>query len=361
MAIDGVIDRRTVLLGAGAACLAPKGAPGAQETPAFASCCRMPDGRYAAAFLDASARLLFTEPLDGRGHDVAVSPDGKMAVAFARRPGRFALVVDVEARRRAQVFVPPPDRHFYGHGFFSTDGRLLLATENDFEAERGCIGLYDATGGFQRIGEFDAGGIGPHEALLLRDGKTIAVANGGIATHPEYPRQKLNLTTMRPSITLIDMATGDLRETAELPPQYHQLSIRHMAETGDGSIWFGGQYEGASSDLVPLVGRYRQGGGIELITAPDALYGDMNNYVGSVAASRDGTRIAVTSPRGGMAVVWDTATLKPVDRRNIADVCGVAPSNSGFLFSDGRGSMHRHDILRSPSLAWDNHLANLDR
>lgn len=318
----------------------------------------MPDGRYGVAFLDEAAEVLFTETLDGRGHDVAISPDRKTAVVFARRPGRFALIIDVEHTRRAKVLVPPPDRHFYGHGFFSNDGRLLLATENDFEAERGCLGLYDATDGFRRIGEFETGGIGPHEALLLSDGNTVAIANGGIVTHPDYPRQKLNLATMEPSMAIVDLASGDLVERAALPAHYHQISIRHMAEAGDGSIWFGGQYEGAATDQVPLVGRYRRGRGIELIEAPDELYRSMNHYVGSVTASRDGSQIATTSPRGGVAVVWDVATGNVVSRQSITDVCGVAPSQSGFVVSSGQGAILSRDIQRSTGFGWDNHLTS---
>jgi len=30
----------------------------------------------------------------------------------------------------------------------------------------------------------------------MRDGRTIAVGNGGVATHPDYDRIKLNLATM---------------------------------------------------------------------------------------------------------------------------------------------------------------------
>lgn len=259
----------------------------------------------ATVLSDAAANILFMETLEGRGHDIAVHPDCRMAVVFARRSGRFAVVIDLQDQRRARAFAPPSDRHFYGHGFFSNDGRLLFATENDFDVERGCIGIYDVTHGFTRIGEFDSGGIGPHEALLLGDKKAIAVANGGIATHPDYPRQKLNLAEMRPSITLIDIESGDL------------------------------------------------------IEAPDRLYQGMNHYIGSVAVSRDGTQIATTGPRGGMAVVWDGATLRPVQLRQIADVCGVAPSRPGFLFSNGTGSIRGYEKQQHEDLAWDNHLANL--
>ena len=93
-------------------------------------------------------------------------------------------------------------RHFFGHGVFSPDGALLYATENDFENAAGMIGIYDARANFERIGEFPTHGVGPHELLLLDDGRTIAIANGGIETHPDFGRAKLNIPTMKPSFVL---------------------------------------------------------------------------------------------------------------------------------------------------------------
>ena len=40
----------------------------------------------------------------------------------------------------------------------------------------------------------------------MSDGRTIAVANGGIATHPDFDRVKLNLATMEPSLVRLDAA-----------------------------------------------------------------------------------------------------------------------------------------------------------
>ena len=105
---------------------------------------------------------------------------------------------------------------------------LLYATENDFENAAGMIGVYDATDGFNRIGEFATHGMDPHEMLLLADGRTLAIANGGIETHPDFGRAKLNIATMKPSFVFVDRASGDLIEKHELAPELHQLSIRHM-------------------------------------------------------------------------------------------------------------------------------------
>ena len=354
-----IMDRRAVLLGLGASGVLPLAAfADRKREPAFVTCCRRADGRFAAAVLDEDAQLLFTETLDGRGHDAAIAPDGRLAVVFARRPGRFALVLDLSSHRRLSAFAPPDDRHFYGHGFFSPDGHLLYATENDFETERGVLGVYDVALGFRRIAEIDTHGIGPHEALFMRNGRTIAVANGGIATHPDYPRQKLNLAEMEPSLVYLDCETGDLIDRVTLTRAFHQLSIRHMTEAGDGTIWFGGQYEGAQTDPVDLVGTHETGKDIALIPAPRALYAAMNQYIGSVAVSADGARVATTSPRGGRLVIWDTKTKNPVEMRAIDDVCGAAAYRAGFLLSDGAGGLWHPDngLAVQDGWSWDNHI-----
>ena len=44
----------------------------------------------------------------------------------------------------------------------------------------------------------------------------FAVANGGIETHPDYEREKLNLATMKPNIAWIDRRTGEVLGRREL-------------------------------------------------------------------------------------------------------------------------------------------------
>ena len=78
---------------------------------------------------------------------LVLAPDGRTAVVFARRPGRFALVLDLERGRAIERFSTPPGRHFCGHGFYAPGGRLVYATENDYEAERGVLGVYDTSAG----------------------------------------------------------------------------------------------------------------------------------------------------------------------------------------------------------------------
>lgn len=327
----------------------------ASGVPAFLSAYRDPEGAYGVAALGDTGDLLFTEALPARGHDTVISPDQRTAITFARRPGRFAVVIDLRQQRPSFAFESATNRHFYGHGFFSPDGALLYATENDYNAERGVLGIYDVAAGFARVDEMETHGIGPHEALLLADGRTIAVANGGILTHPDFPRQKLNLASMEPSLVYMDAQTGHLLEKVMLPRRFAQLSIRHMDQAGDGAVWFGGQYEGARTHELSLIGRHQQGQDIELIDLPGNAMRDLQHYVGSVKTTADGMRVAVTSPRGNQALIIDCNTRTLIDVIALPDVCGVASARAGFTMSTGRGLLGEAEH----PFRWDNHLRGL--
>lgn len=156
--------------------------------------------------------LAFDIPLPERGHAAATHPSRPEAIAFARRPGTFALVIDCASGVLHTRLDAPEGRHFYGHGTFSADGALLYTTENAFETGLGWIGVWDASTGYRRLGDFSSGGIGPHDVALMPDGETLVVANGGIRTHPATGRQKLNLSTMAPALTYLRASDGSLVE-----------------------------------------------------------------------------------------------------------------------------------------------------
>ncbi|WP_419905732.1 DUF1513 domain-containing protein [Kiloniella sp.] len=335
--------------------------PATQSSPpAFIAARKDKSGHYSAAVLDDRGSILFSERLNDRGHATTISPNKKLAVVFARRPGRFALVLDLLNLKKRTAFTPPEGHHFFGHGFFSNDGKLLYATENDYENERGIIGIYDAADNFKRVSQIETYGIGPHEALLMSDGTTIAVANGGILTHPDYPRQKLNISTMEPSISYLDARDGKLLSRARLPREFYQLSLRHMAESGDGTLWIGGQYEGSPTDSLSLVASQRPGKQILPISDPKTYIG-MNHYIGSVAVNASGTLVATSAPRGNAIALWNSAdgTLAKTIQRQ--DAGGVAGFGESFVISDGSGNLWQEEraIHQNSDYAWDNHLTSL--
>lgn len=186
-------------------------------SPTHLAAARMPGGQYRLFGLGQTGGVVFSVPLPDRGHAAAAHPLRPEAVAFARRPGTFALIVDCATGTTTARLDSPEGRHFYGHGAFSRDGRLLFTPENDYEAGQGRIGVWDADAGYARLGEFSSGGIGPHDIALMPDADVFVVANGGIDTHPDSGRAKLNLPTMKPNLAYLG-PDGTLIETVELAP-----------------------------------------------------------------------------------------------------------------------------------------------
>jgi uncharacterized protein len=356
------INRRYFLGSAGALCLTPQMAM-AKNTmrSGFISSAKTHKG-HVLVLVDETGRILFQAALPDRGHGSAFCRRLAKTALFARRPGRFIQIIDLKQRRIERVIEPRPDRLFNGHGFFSVDGRYLYATENDFEVERGVLGIYDLQNKAVRIGEMDSFGVGPHEALLMRDGQTIAVANGGIATHPDYPRQKLNIPDMLSSIAYLDIRTGQLQSQHYLPTEYQKLSIRHIAEGLGKTLWFGGQYQGNSSKDVSVVGYHRPGRRLEQIELPQKTRQSLRNYTGSVAANLISGEIAVSCPRGNQLLILDGE--KKILKKTLfsSDICGVYASENDFAFSTGEGLFFKENQIVRPfeDFSWDNHMGRVD-
>lgn len=364
------IDRRTVLglLAGGLAWpLLPLPLRGEVAHCLYLSARADAGGGFRVGAFDAAGRARFDLPLPDRGHSLAVQPSGGVAVQFARRPGTFARVIDLRRGAFVQEITAPAARHFYGHGVFSPDGRLLYATENDFAAGRGVIGIYDAADSFRRLGELPSHGIGPHDLRLLADGETLVVANGGILTRPDLPRVKLNVPTMAPSLVYLHRRDGRLLEEVRLAPELHQLGIRHLAVGRGGMVAIAMQYEGPAGDRVPLIATHRRSRSMELFEAPPEVLRAMRHYCGSAAFDASGRVLAVSSPRGGIVTFWDARHGRYLSSASVPDGCGVAPAARAghFLVSSGQGGMVEAEATsgRARMVAtgfaagrWDNHL-----
>lgn len=325
--------------------------------PAYLAAAREADGGYALFGLDARGRDIFRIPLPARGHAACAHPAAPEAVAFARRPGTFALVIDCATGQTLNRLQAPEGRHFYGHGAFALGGRRLVTTENDIATGEGRLGLWNRQAGYRRVGEIASGGIGPHDILSL-PGDVLAVANGGIRTDPAQGRDKLNIPTMRPNLTYLDLSGRGL-EQVTLDPDLHRASIRHLAWS-DGLLAFAMQWQGPVPDPAPLLGLHRRGTAPLLCAAPESEHLAMQGYAGSVAIS--GARIGITSPLGGRLHVFDRAgTFRASLHR--ADICGLAAGADGLLATDGRGGVLAAGDSFAPlahaNRNWDNHLVRV--
>lgn len=310
--------------------------------------------------LSSDAQVIFSLPLPGRGHAAATHPHRTEAVAFARRPGTFAMVLDCLTGDLIAQLPSPEGRHFYGHGAFTQDGRYLLTTENAYDIPAGKIGIWDAADRYKRIGEVESGGIGPHEILRL-SGDVFAIANGGIQTHPDFVRSKLNLHKMRPNLTLINKA-GQMVEQVQPPAELARNSIRHIAADSTDRVYIALQWQGSPLAKVPLAASWQQGKPLQFHDHPDMVR--LKQFGGSIAVSGDESEFVITSPRGHHALFFDRGTGAPRGSQRLEEVSGAVRFGKGLALTvKGGVALGTSQALAykasGQGLTWDNHLVAL--
>lgn len=357
-------SRRQFIAGMALLGLAPQPLWADVGGPSHLAAGKRPNGHFVLCGLDASGRMLFELPLPERGHAAAAHPFRPEAVAFARRPGTFALVIDCRDGGAVTAQLEAPHaRHFFGHGVFSSNGTVLYTSENAYDTGEGRIGIWDAQAGYKRIGEFSSGGIGPHELLRLPGAETLVIANGGIETHPATGRTKLNLGFMEPNLSYLD-PDGKVLEQVRLDPSWHMHSIRHLAVRYDGTVAAACQWQGDVIKSPPLLFLHRMGEDPQLLEADQTRHNQMNAYAGSVAFSGDGRLVAISGPRGGQVQFFNADTGVFVKALELEDACGVASQGDGVFVTTGTGavgtfenqSFTQHSIQQ---IQWDNHLIAL--
>ena len=350
------------------------GLPGcapSRQRAAYVVAAREADGAHVLVLHDAAYAELARIRVDARAHGFAQDPGRPdRVVVFARRPGTRAWVVDLAERRLVAAFSSAGGRHFYGHGAFTADGSHLLTTENDYEAGRGVI-VARSTDDWRIVGEFPAHGVGPHELRLMPDGRSLAVAIGGIRTHPARPRENLDIDAMRPALNYVEIASGRLLGRYE-PPD-HRQGIRHLDVAADGTVLVAIQHEGQAGDGPGggLLARHR---GEDALAFPEAAPGDwvaLQGYVGSVRVAAAGRHAIASSPRGNALVFWDWKANRLEESLPMLDACAVAIDARGtlavatggagevrgFVREDGRWRLARvaaADVGKA--LAFDNHM-----
>ncbi|MEO9650245.1 MAG: DUF1513 domain-containing protein [Roseobacter sp.] len=354
-------SRRDFLAGLTSLVATPSLGWAAVGDPVALSAVQTPQGLFNLVGLARNGALAFRVPLPARGHAAAAHPTIAEAVAIARRPGTFAKVIDCVNGHLLKALTCPEGRHFYGHGAFSADGHLLFTPENDITTGAGRIGVWDRSLNYARIDEFSSGGIGPHEILRMPTGN-LAVANGGIRTHPASGREKLNLETMRGNLSVFS-PEGRLLDQAEVPNDNRMNSLRHISSAPDGRIICGFQWQGDPYDTPQLVSFYDGNGHLKPAKVDEGLLRTLDGYIGSVCAIGNDL-FAASSPRGGRVFTLNADGEVQAQHRSL-DVCGLsALEDTCALTTDGYGTVYQlsqGNLTRidKHNLAFDNHLVSL--
>ncbi len=310
-------------------------------------------------------------PIAERGHALATHPFVlSQAVIAARRPGNSLTLIDIDLGKVITHTTSNPNRHFYGHCSYTSDGKYLLTTENDYENGIGIISIRDSQT-LKVIDEIPSFGIGPHDLQFMPDQNTMVIANGGILTHPDTGRRKLNLREMQPSLSYVDL------QAAKLIDQYYlsdpKLSIRHIDVNEAGEVGIATQDQSeylSDANKISLIAIHtnkdRQP---NLIQLPKNLTLALNRYTADFCFEPNHDTALVSSPRGNQILVLNTKTQRLINSYAVNQPSAVALSRDRnyfvvstaygeILFIDTKTSTIKMEMTQLiPGLKWDNHMS----
>lgn len=324
--------------------------------PSIAAAAHWPDAD-AVFYPDVIANPARQVKLPMRAHEIL--PLTEHWLVIGRRPDYRALIVAADGTVHTELRAVR-GRHFYGHGCLN--GQMLLLSENDVDNGRGVIGIYDS-GNFERIGEIESGGVGPHD-ICAGPEATLVVAHGGIVTHPASGYQILNPNSLKPAISWLDVNSGII--VADHQPADPRYSIRHLAPDGGrvfAAMQFQGDYRDCRKSLVTVCAPDLPLQGLEI--SPEDL-ASLGGYIGDICLHPSSRLLATSSPATGQLAVWHADELRFLWRCHLPGVCALTATNAGFVALTEQGGIFlipamslpgETDCLRAPDqkLAFDNH------
>jgi hypothetical protein len=331
--------------------------------PSLYGCCQLNDSSYALAALK-NGQPNFSLPLPTRGHDVVMHPYKTQLIAIGRRPGTWMKVIDTVQQSTLVNIAVPTGFTVNGHACFSADGRYLFSTETQTITQKGFIGIYDSEDNYRFLQRFEAGGIDPHEVVLMPDNKTLVVANGGIIAS-ENSDAPINLDTMQSSLTYIESESGKV--LAQYMPQQAQMSLRHLAVANNGTVFIGVQYQGAKQNNVPLLLKHNGEDHLQAFNG-DNHWQALNQYVASVACDKQAQEVVITSPKGNSIMRWNAQSQSLIAQESLRDVAGAfwSEQQQAFVVSNSIGqlvALHKNQpqsvdssLPFLPQWHWDNHM-----
>jgi len=253
-------------------------------------------------------------PLAFLGHGLAFDPRDPCRVAVFEKKGPGACLVDLRQRKLIQAIPTKSTRHFYGHGAFSADGALLYATESLLDrARHGVLVIRDGQT-LRELGTLPTHGTAPHDCLILADGCTMVVANGGGA-----------LGEAEPCVTYIDLKSEALLD--RVPLSSSRLNAGHIALSRRGDLAIvAAPRDGLSPQDLGAVTLRPAGGAAITVSKPAHAIRRMIGETLSVCIDEDRGLVLATHPLGDCVSMWDLGSAALVDLYQVYNPRGIAQS-----------------------------------
>ena len=248
----------------------------------------------------APLRAATIEDINFFGHGFTPNPRKPHLAVISEKHGKGACEVDLAARRVTRYLKTAEEREFYGHGAYTADGRTLFLAESVVKdrSYAGVVAVYDGES-FEPKGTFRSYGLAPHDMILVDDGATLVITNGG---GPEGSGDA-------PCITFVDVKTQELKQRLVFPNA--RVNAGHIAITSRGEIaCVSAPREGMDSGAPDFLGNitfYDPADG-KMRTSEHEIVKKMKAETLSVAIHEPTMTVGATTPAGNLVTFWEFKT-----------------------------------------------------
>jgi uncharacterized protein len=245
-------------------------------------------------------------------HGFAVDPLNKQRLIAFEKIGAGACEIDLQTSRTSRVIANVPNRLFYGHGVFSSDGTQLFSTETSPSTGEGFIGLRDGKT-LAYISDFPSFGSHPHDCCLSADGKVLVVTNGGDVAGG----------SRRPNLSYIDIASKKLLD--QLPIADSAFNAGHVQLDPKGNaLVISAPRRGLTPDNLGAIHLRIGSGELKRVGVKNAVSDMITGEALSAVIVPEKDLFVVTHPTPGLVTCWTLSNLALRKSINLPRVRGIA-------------------------------------
>ncbi len=260
-------------------------------------------------------------PVGFLGHGFTQDPNRKARAAVFEKKGPGGCLVDLDTLEVLAPIAASPGCAFYGHGLFSKDGAKVFVVEASLDSLSGRITVRDGAS-LEVLDEVPTYGLAPHDCVLVDDGRTLVVTNGGGTLG----------SADAPSVAFVDLESGALRD--KLVIDNPRINAGHLFIASDGALAVvsaprAGLPEESSQGGVSL---RPAGGALASVAEPADVTQRMLGESLSVCIHEPSDIALVTNPRGNLVTFWHVRDRRLAGTYEVRSPRGVTLTRDGSAF-----------------------------